>query len=172
MPGSIRAAEFVVSERPDPYTILGVSPDAAPAAIRKAYHDRARATHPDLIGDSGLATMRSINLAWDTLRDPVRRAAYDTSRRLAGFGGRDHPRQPDWTGAAGRPPGRPSGSRVGFGLYSGWTLGEIARHDNGYLMWLADRPEGRPFSAEIRGILEAMRPAAPDLDRTKPRWRR
>lgn len=172
MPGSIRAMEMVVSDRPDPYAILGVLPDATPATIRRAYHERARAAHPDLIGDSGLATMRTINLAWDTLRDPVRRAAYDISRRLAGPAGRSQARQPDWTGAAGRPPGRPSGSRLDVGLYSGWTLGEIARHDNGYLMWLADRPEGQPFSAEIRDILEAMRPAAPELDRTKPRWRR
>ncbi|TAL12881.1 MAG: J domain-containing protein, partial [Chloroflexota bacterium] len=91
-----------MSERPDPYAILGVSPDATPSTIRKAYHERARASHPDLIGDSGLAMMRSLNLAWDTLRDPVRRAAYDTSRRLAGPGGRTQPRRPAWTGAAGR----------------------------------------------------------------------
>ncbi|MEO8469450.1 MAG: DnaJ domain-containing protein [Chloroflexota bacterium] len=157
---------------PDPYAILGVTPDATPATIRKAYHDRARSTHPDLIGDAGLATMRNLNLAWDALRDPVRRAAYDTSRMLAGQAGLSQPRQPEWTGAAGRPPGRPSGSRLDFGLYSGWTLGEIARHDNGYLMWLADRPEGKPFADEIKTVLEAMRPAAPDFSRDKPNWRR
>ena len=161
-----------MSERPDAYAILGVTPEATPATIRKAYHDRARSAHPDLIGDTGLATMRNLNLAWDTLRDPVRRAEYDTSRMMAGHAGLSQPRQPEWTGAAGRPPGRPSGSRLDFGLYSGWTLGEIARHDNGYLMWLADRPEGKPFADEIRGVLEAMRPAAPDLDRDKPTWRR
>lgn len=116
--------------------------------------------------------MRNLNLAWDTLRDPVRRAAYDTARMLAGHGGPSQSRQPEWTGAAGRPPGRPSGSRLEFGLYSGWTLGEIARHDNGYLMWLADRPEGKPFNDEIRTVLEGMRPAAPDLNRDKPKWRR
>lgn len=105
-----------MSERPAPYAILGVSPDATPATIRKAYRDRARSAHPDLIGDAGLATMRNLNLAWDTLRDPVRRAAHDTSRLLAGRAGLSQPRQPEWTGAAGRPPGRPSGSRLDFGL--------------------------------------------------------
>lgn len=161
-----------MSERSDPYAILGVTSDATPATIRKAFRDRARSAHPDLIGDAGLATMRSLNLAWDTLRDPVRRAAYDTSRLLAGHAGLSSAQQPAWTGAAGRPPGRPSGSRLDFGLYAGWTLGEVARHDNGYLLWLADRPEGMPFADEIRTLLEAMRPAANELDRDKPRWRR
>lgn len=168
---SIRAEEIRLSDRPDPYSILGVAPDATPAMIRKAYHERARASHPDLIGDTGLAKMRSLNQAWDTLRDPVRRAAYDTSRRLAGAA-TGQPNRPEWTGAAGRPPGRPSGSRLDFGLYAGWTLGEIARHDNGYLMWLVDRREGRPYADEIRALLEALKPAAPDLGRSKPRWRR
>lgn len=161
-----------MSERPDPYAILGVTPDATPATIRQAYRDRARSAHPDLIGDAGLATMRNLDLAWDTLRNPVRRAEYDTSRLLAGHAGLSKPRQPEWMRAAGRPPGRPSGSRLDVGLYSGWTLGEVARHDNGYLMWLAARPEGKPFADEIRSILEAMRPAAPYLDRDKPTWRR
>ena len=35
---------------------------------------------------------------------------------------------PDGHGAAGPPPGRPSGSVLNFGRYAGWSLGEIARH--------------------------------------------
>ncbi len=124
------------------------------------------------MGESGLATMRNLNLAWDTLRDPVRRAAYDTARNLAGHPGLSEPREPQWTGAAGRPPGRPSGSRIGFGLYAGWTIGEIARHDNGYLMWLADRREGKPYADEIRALLAAMHPPRPSDDRARNRWRR
>ena len=34
---------------------------------------------------------------------------------------------PDGTGAAGPPPGDPSGSVLNFGRYAGWSLGEIAR---------------------------------------------
>ena len=53
-------------------------------------------------------------------------------------------------GAAGPPPGRPSGSIVDFGIYRGWSLGEVERADPGYLSWLLERPEGRPWADEIR----------------------
>ena len=53
------------------------------------------------------------------------------------------------SGAAGPPPGNPSGSIVSFGRYQGWTLGEIARTDLEYLEWLDRMPIGRPYQAEI-----------------------
>ncbi|HEX5590304.1 MAG TPA: DnaJ domain-containing protein [Candidatus Limnocylindrales bacterium] len=58
------------------------------------------------------------------------------------------------SGAAGPPPGRPSGSIIDFGIYRGWSLGEVLRGDPGYLAWLADRPEGQPYHAEIRALGE------------------
>jgi hypothetical protein len=60
---------------------------------------------------------------------------------------------PQATGAAGPPPGNPSGSRVGFGRYLGWTLGEIARTDLEYLEWLDRMPIGRMYQAEIDVLL-------------------
>jgi curved DNA-binding protein CbpA len=65
----------------------------------------------------------------------------------------DRPTQRDGTGSAGRPPGRPSGTVLDFGRHMGWSLGEIARVDPGYLVWLEDRPEGKRFAAEIDGLL-------------------
>jgi curved DNA-binding protein CbpA len=56
-------------------------------------------------------------------------------------------------GAAGPPPGNPSGSIVTFGRYEGWTLGEIARADLEYLEWLDRMPIGRTYQAEIDGLL-------------------
>jgi curved DNA-binding protein CbpA len=56
-------------------------------------------------------------------------------------------------GAAGAPPGNPSGSIVTFGRYEGWTLGEIARTDIGYLEWLDRMPIGRSYAAEIDVLL-------------------
>jgi curved DNA-binding protein CbpA len=57
------------------------------------------------------------------------------------------------TGAAGPPPGNPSGSRLNFGRYSGWTLGEVARTDLEYLEWLDRVPIGRIYQAEIDVLL-------------------
>ncbi len=65
----------------------------------------------------------------------------------------DRPQQRDGTGAAGRPPGRPSGSVLPFGRHVGWSIGEIARVDPGYLAWLEARPEGKPYIAEIDALL-------------------
>jgi curved DNA-binding protein CbpA len=56
-------------------------------------------------------------------------------------------------GAAGPPPGNPSGSIVTFGRYQGWTLGEVARTDLEYLEWLDRTPIGRPYQAEIDALL-------------------
>ncbi|MGH9139059.1 MAG: J domain-containing protein [Acidimicrobiales bacterium] len=70
------------------YETLGVSERAEPAEIRRAYLYLARRLHPD-----GLASaepddrarserlMREVNEAWRVLGDPVRRLAYDASRR-------------------------------------------------------------------------------------------
>jgi curved DNA-binding protein CbpA len=67
-------------------------------------------------------------------------------------------RGPGGEGAAGPPPGRPSGSVLPFGRHVGWSLGEILRADRGYLQWLLERPEGAPYRNEIRALLDASRP--------------
>jgi curved DNA-binding protein CbpA len=65
----------------------------------------------------------------------------------------DSMREPDGLGAAGPPPGRPSGSVLNFGRYAGWSLGEIARKDIEYLEWLDRTPIGRPFRDEVDALL-------------------
>ncbi len=62
----------------------------------------------------------------------------------------------DGTGGAGRPPGRPSGSVLTFGRHLGWSIGEIARVDPGYLTWLEERREGRPYLDEIDATLRRI----------------
>ena len=98
--------------------------------------------------------MARINEAFELLNDPRRRAAYDAEHAVS-------VRQrlvdnPPWTGAAGPPPGRPSGAVLDFGIFAGWSLGEIARYDPGYLAWLAERKEGRPHLAAIERHLAPM----------------
>jgi len=62
-------------------------------------------------------------------------------------------RTPDGDGAAGPPPGHPSGTVLNFGRYSGWSLGEIARRDLEYLEWLDRMAIGRTYRDEIDGLL-------------------
>ena len=58
-------------------------------------------------------------------------------------------------GAAGPPPGRPSGTVLNFGRYAGWSLGEVARHDLEYIEWLDRAPIGRNYRQEIDEILRS-----------------
>jgi hypothetical protein len=76
--------------------------------------------------------MMRINAAFDAIRTARAREAYEQARQP--------PPPRDGTGGAGRPPGRPSGSVLDFGRHIGWSLGEVARFDPGYLVWLAERP--------------------------------
>jgi curved DNA-binding protein CbpA len=59
------------------YEILEVSPSATLAEIKRSYHRLARLHHPDL-NKQGLDThIKRLNLAYQTLRDPQKRAAFD-----------------------------------------------------------------------------------------------
>lgn len=133
----------------DPYAILGVGRDADDDAIASAYRLLARRFHPDIAGERATERMMRINAAFDAIRTAERRAARGDAM----------PEPPRWkaerdgTGGAGPAPGRPSGSVLDFGRHIGWSIGEIARVDPGYLVWLEERPEGRPYRAEIDATL-------------------
>jgi len=148
----------------DLYRLLQVEASADIAEIRAAYRALAAVHHPDHAGVDSEPRMRELNLAWEVLRHPERRAVYDTERRAnrpAAVPTGHAP--PPWTGRAGPPPGHPSGSVLHFGVFAGWSLGEIARRDPGYLQWLvnnrdapggdSDAPKCRPYLEEIDGIL-------------------
>jgi curved DNA-binding protein CbpA len=138
--------------------------------------------------------MAEINAAWSILRDPARREAWDRANGVErpaqggpipaqhgpptngaghapadpGTGARQGSvawrRGPAGEGAAGPPPGNPRGSVLPFGRHIGWSLGEIARIDPGYLAWLQPRREGEPYREEIDRYLAAQgaTPAGPE----------
>ena len=78
---------------------------------------------------------------------------WSSGRSSVGGGYDPSMRTPDGMGAAGQPPGNPSGSVMNFGRYDGWSLGEIASADLEYLEWLDRMPIGRPYRDEIDAIL-------------------
>lgn len=66
-------------EHRDPYFVLGVPRQASAAEIARAYRRAARASHPDSTGAGSAARFHAVSDAYDELRDPQRRAAYDRS---------------------------------------------------------------------------------------------
>ncbi len=95
----------------------------------------------------------------------------DWSSGRSSLGGGYDPsmRTPDHMGAAGQPPGNPSGSVMNFGRYDGWSLGEIARSDLEYLEWLDRMPIGRPYRDEIDAILRQTGRRRSATDETRDR---
>jgi len=145
----------------DPYEVLGVPRNATTHDIRAAYVARARRSHPDLVGPRGLELMRALNEAWEILKDGARRTAFDvasggpaTPPGAGGGGAADDPDRPFWTGAAGPAPGRPWGPILDYGIFAGWSIGEISRRDRGYLVWLRERPEAKGIREDIDRLLD------------------
>ena len=64
-------------------------------------------------------------------------------------------RGPNGEGGAGPPPGNPQGTVLDFGRHIGWSIGEIARVDPGYLEWLDKQPQGARLRDEIDRMLRA-----------------
>ena len=62
----------------DYYQILGISRNAAQDEVKKAYRKLARQYHPDISKESGAeAKFKEIGEAYEVLKDPEKRKAYD-----------------------------------------------------------------------------------------------
>jgi DnaJ-class molecular chaperone len=75
----------------DPYRVLGVSPDATDAEIKRTYRKLARQHHPDRNPDDAAAEERfkAIQSAYDTVGSAEKRKKFDEQQRMASmFGGR------------------------------------------------------------------------------------
>ena len=140
---------------------------------RRAEHDRGRAADPLTVRPptSPDRTARTDGASPSSGRPPETVSRDWTSGRSDAGGRYDASmRAPDGLGAAGPPPGNPSGSVLNFGRYAGWSLGEIARSDLEYVEWLDRMPIGRTYRDEIDAILRRSgRRRAADADATERR---
>lgn len=71
---------------PDHWQILGLSPGADAAALKRAFREQARRWHPDLNGNDPVAEERfkQVNEAYAVLSDPLRRSAWERGEDLSG----------------------------------------------------------------------------------------
>jgi curved DNA-binding protein CbpA len=70
---------------PDPYAMLGVTAEASDDDLDHAFRGLVRQLHPDTrtsseSGDDADQRLQEVLDAYATLRDPIRRAAYDRTR--------------------------------------------------------------------------------------------
>jgi molecular chaperone DnaJ len=123
---------------PDPYTLLGVSPQASTAEIRAAYRALVKRHHPDAGGNDD--TILALNAAWEVLRDGDRRRRFDH---------RQGPRAGERSVPQARPEGPATPPRRG------------AVRDQALVQWLKlvhapiDRLLGQvinPFPAQLRAL--------------------
>ncbi len=158
--------------RGDPYAALDVRHDASDVHIKRRWRELAREHHPDrAAGDADAAAsltarMARINAAYDVLRDPARRAAYDSSpagRRAraesgAAGGGAVYEERDAFAGERGGPPPPPKTTPV------------TARFDTSAGMRPRNTRTGVPPST-MRGTHPRARrdlPGEPDLRASTP----
>ncbi len=78
----------------DYYGVLGVEPSAGDAEIKTAYRRLARKFHPDVSKEAGAEDkFKAVNEAYEALRDPEKRKAYD-QLRAGGYRPGDQVRPP------------------------------------------------------------------------------
>ena len=82
----------------DYYATMGVSPDADAETIKKAYRKLARKYHPDVSDEPDAeARFKDLGEAYEVLRDPEKREAYDQLRRGGHAAGESFRPPPGWS---------------------------------------------------------------------------
>ena len=118
----------------DYYKVMGLGRDATQDEIKRAYRKLARKYHPDVSKESDAeARFKELGEAYEVLRDPEKRAAYDQLGQQWKAGQEFHP-PPDWG--------------QGFEFHAdGFSDAEAAQFSDFFASLFGGGPFGRGFAA-------------------------
>ena len=128
----------------DYYKVMGVERNATPDEIKKAHRKLARKYHPDVSKEKNAeARFKEIAEAYEVLRDPEKRAAYDQL-------GADYQAGQDFRPPPGWNPGRASGGATGghFGGAEGFDHSDFF---DAIFRGMGGEPPGRGGFGGMRG---------------------
>ena len=121
----------------DYYDIMGVDKNATPEDIKRAHRKLARKFHPDVSKEKDAEThFKAVAEAYDVLKDPEKRAAYDDAA-LNQHAGQEFRPPPGWAQRQGAQSGTDSS---GFEDFSGsFNQGEHSEFFNSLFRGMGDR---------------------------------
>ncbi|WP_457320403.1 DnaJ C-terminal domain-containing protein [Stenotrophomonas sp. P5_B8] len=116
----------------DYYATLGVEPSAGDAEIKTAYRRLARKYHPDVSKEAGAEDkFKAVNEAYEALRDPQKRAAYDQLKAQGYRPGEEFHAPPNYGGGQGFDYEEVFGGGAGGGGFSDFFESLFARQRGG-----------------------------------------
>jgi len=122
----------------DYYDTLGVSRGADAEAIKRAYRKLARKFHPDVSKERNAeAKFKDLQEAYEVLKDPEKRAAYDQLGRHYRPGQQFRP-PPDWGNQFGQGAGQRFSDLNGFSDFFSSLFGGVGQGQGGYAQTEAD----------------------------------
>src|ERR1700685_830039 len=105
----------------DYYEVLGVTRGAAADEVKRAYRKLARKFHPDVSKERNAENkFKEVQEAYEVLRDPEKRAAYDQLGRDYRTGQQFRP-PPDWAQRFGHSGGSQSAGSQRFSDLNGFS---------------------------------------------------
>lgn len=121
----------------DYYEVMGVDKNATPEDIKRAHRKMARKYHPDVSKEKNAeAQFKAVAEAYDVLKDPEKRAAYDEAA-LNQHAGQEFRPPPGWAQRQGRPE---PGHNGGFDDFGGsFSQGEHSEFFESLFRGMGDR---------------------------------